>query len=73
MNVIAPSLTDTPLANFLLNTDDKKEASKKRHPLQRIGTANEMAHLVSFLLNDNSSWITGQIIGVDGGIGSLKT
>ena len=71
-NVIAPSLTDTPLANFLLNTDEKREASNKRHPLLRIGTANEMAEIVSFLISDSSSWITGQIIGVDGGMGSLK-
>ncbi len=72
VNVIAPSLTDTPLAGFLLNTEEKKESSNKRHPLQRIGTADEMASLVSFLLSDQSSWITGQIIGVDGGMGSLK-
>lgn len=73
VNVIAPSLTDTPLAAFLLNTDEKKEASGKRHPLQRIGTAAEIAQLVSFLLSDAASWITGQIIGADGGMGSLKT
>ena len=73
VNVIAPSLTDTPLAAFLLNTDEKKEASGKRHPLQRIGTAEEIAQLVSFLLSDAASWITGQIIGADGGMGSLKT
>jgi len=72
VNVIAPSITDTPLAEFLLNTDEKKETLSKRHPLQRIGTANEIAQLVSFLLNDHSSWITGQIIGADGGMGSLK-
>jgi len=72
VNVIAPSITDTPLANFLLSTDEKKEASAKRHPLQRIGTAEEMAQLVSFLISDQSSWITGQIIGADGGLGSLK-
>ena len=73
VNVIAPSLTDTALAAFLLNTDEKKEASGKRHPLQRIGTAEEIAQLVSFLLSDAASWITGQIIGADGGMGSLKT
>ena len=73
VNVIAPSLTDTPLAAFLLNTDEKKEASGKRHPLQRIGTAAEIAQLVSFLLSDAASWITGQIIGADGGMGCLKT
>ena len=73
VNVIAPSLTDTPLAANLLNTEGKKEAAGKRHPLQRVGTAEEMAQVVSFLLSDNSSWITGQVIGVDGGIGSLRT
>ena len=73
VNVIAPSLTDTALAANLLNTEEKKEAAGKRHPLQRVGTAGEMAQLVSFLLSDNSSWITGQIIGVDGGLGSLRT
>ena len=73
VNVIAPSLLDTPLAVFLINTDEKKEASGKRHPLQRIGTPNEIAHLVRFLISEESSWITGQIIGADGGLGSLKT
>lgn len=73
VNAIAPSLTDTPLAASLLNTEEKKESSAKRHPLQRIGNSNDMAQLVSFLLSDNSSWITGQIIGVDGGMGNLKT
>lgn len=73
VNVIAPSLLDTSLSGFLLNTSEKREAADKRHPLQRIGTAEEIAQLVSFLLNDNSSWITGQVIGADGGLGSLKT
>ena len=73
VNVVAPSLLDTPLSSFLLNTEEKKEASNKRHPLQRIGTAEEIAELVSFLLSEKSSWITGQIIGADGGMGSLKT
>lgn len=72
VNVIAPSLTDTPLAGMLLNTEEKKEAAGKRHPLQRIGTAEDMAAMTSFLLSDDSSWVTGQIIGVDGGLGSLR-
>ena len=72
VNVIAPSLTDTPLAGVLLNSDEKKEAAGKRHPLQRVGTADEMGKMVVFLLSENSSWTTGQIIGVDGGLGSLK-
>jgi len=72
VNVIAPSLTDTPLAAALLNTPEKKEAAAKRHPLQSVGNAAEMAALVAFLLGDDSKWITGQIIGADGGLGTLK-
>jgi NAD(P)-dependent dehydrogenase (short-subunit alcohol dehydrogenase family) len=71
-NVIAPSLTDTHLASMLLSTDEKKEASNKRHPLQRIGNPDEISKLVSFLLSEDASWMTGQIIGIDGGMGSLK-
>ncbi len=71
-NAIAPSLTDTHLASQLLSTLEKREASAKRHPLQRVGTAEEMAEMAAFLVSDQSSWITGQIFGVDGGMGSVK-
>lgn len=72
VNVVAPSLSDTSLAEQLLSTPEKREASAKRHPLQRIGTTNDSAELATFLLSDKSSWMTGQIIGVDGGLGTLK-
>jgi len=72
VNVIAPSLSDTHLAAQLLSTDEKREASAKRHPLQRIGNAEDSAQLAAFLVSDQSSWITGQIIGVDGGLGNIK-
>lgn len=72
VNAIAPSLTDTNLASQLLSTPEKREASGKRHPLQRVGSADEIAKMVEFLLSENSSWITGQIIGIDGGMGSVK-
>lgn len=72
VNAIAPSLTDTNLASQLLSTPEKREASGKRHPLQRIGNPEEIAKMVEFLLSENSSWITGQIIGIDGGMGSVK-
>ena len=72
VNCIAPSLTDTPLAASLLNTDQKKEANALRHPLKRIGTATDIANMAEFLLSDKSSWITGQILHVDGGMGSIK-
>jgi 3-oxoacyl-[acyl-carrier protein] reductase len=73
VNCIAPSLTNTPLAEKLLNTPEKIEASNKRHPLSKIGQPNDIAASVAFLLSDNSSWITGQILHIDGGLGSLRT
>ncbi len=71
-NCIAPSITDTPLAASLLNSEEKKTAHAQRHPLKRIGTAEDMAQLAVFLLSENSSFITGQILKADGGISSLK-
>ncbi len=72
VNVIAPSLTDTPLASRLLNSEERKEASAQRHPLKRVGNASDIAAMAGFLLSEDASWITGQVIGVDGGMGALK-
>lgn len=72
VNCIAPSLTDTPLAASMLNTDDKREANAKRHPLRKIGFVEDIANMAEFLLSDKSSWISGQILHVDGGMSSLK-
>ena len=71
-NVIAPSLVDTPLAARLLNNDRKKEMMADRHPLKRVGKAEDIAGLASFLLQDSGSWITGQVLGVDGGLSALN-
>jgi Dehydrogenases with different specificities (related to short-chain alcohol dehydrogenases) len=72
VNAIAPSLTDTPLAAGLLNTDEKRTANAVKHPLRRIGNANDIASLAAFLLSEQSSWITGQIIHADGGMSTIK-
>jgi NAD(P)-dependent dehydrogenase (short-subunit alcohol dehydrogenase family) len=71
-NALAPSLTDTPLAGALLSTDEKREASNKRHPIGRVGTPQDLAAAAKLLLSDEGSWITGQVIGIDGGMGRLK-
>ncbi|MEY4604344.1 MAG: hypothetical protein RIT43_1636 [Bacteroidota bacterium] len=72
VNAIAPSLTNTPLAEKLLSSPEKIEANGQRHPMKRIGTPDDLAEAACFLLTDKSSWITGQILHVDGGISSLK-
>jgi NAD(P)-dependent dehydrogenase (short-subunit alcohol dehydrogenase family) len=69
VNAIAPSLTDTPLAERLLSSDEKKQASAQRHPLKKIGTATEIAKAVLYLLQ--AEWVTGQIIHVDGGLSAI--
>ncbi|MCU0560131.1 MAG: SDR family oxidoreductase [Desulfobacterales bacterium] len=73
VNAIAPSLTDTPLAADLLAGDEKRKAAAERHPLKRIGSAQEIARLALFLLSDDAAWISGQILHADGGMGTLKT
>lgn len=72
VNVISPSLTDTPLAQKLLSSEDKRDKMDKRHPLKRIGTSRDIANVARFLLSDESTWITGQILGVDGGMSTLN-
>ena len=73
VNVIAPSLTDTPLADKFLSNEEKREKSAQRHPLKRFGTTKDIAQMANFLLGEKSSWISGQIFHVDGGMSSLLT
>lgn len=72
VNCIAPSLTDTPLAANLLNSDEKKEANASRNPMKRNGEPADIANMAEFLLSDKANWITGQIMHVDGGFSSIK-
>jgi len=72
INAVAPSLTDTPLASRLLNTDEKRLNAANRHPLRRVGTPADMAQTALFLLSEHASFMTGQILHVDGGMGNLR-
>ncbi|MGB3181784.1 MAG: SDR family oxidoreductase [Cyclobacteriaceae bacterium] len=72
VNCIAPSLTDTPLAENLLSSEDKREAGKKRHPIGRYGKPEDISSATLFLLSDQNSWITGQVLSLDGGLSTLR-
>jgi NAD(P)-dependent dehydrogenase (short-subunit alcohol dehydrogenase family) len=73
VNCIAPSLTKTPLAQALTSNDTMANAIAQMHALQRLGEADDIAPLASLLLSPEAGWITGQIIGVDGGRSTLRT
>ena len=72
VNVVAPSLTDTPLAGRLLADDKRRAAAAERHPLRRFGRPEDIASAVVYLLSDEAGWITGQLLGVDGGMATLR-
>jgi len=73
VNCIALSLTDTPLASRLLDSETKITGAKERHPLKKIASANEIAQMAAFLLSPSAGFMTGQIIKMDGGISSVKS
>jgi NAD(P)-dependent dehydrogenase (short-subunit alcohol dehydrogenase family) len=72
VNVIAPSLTDSPLAEKLLNSADKREKMASRHPMKKVGAVDDIAAMAAFLMNEDSKWITGQVFGVDGGLSTIN-
>ncbi|MCU0887215.1 MAG: SDR family oxidoreductase [Rubritepida sp.] len=73
VNCIAPSLTRTRIAEPLTKNPAMAEAIAKLHPIPRLGEADDVAALADLLLSSSAGWITGQVIGVDGGRGSLRT
>lgn len=72
VNCIAPSLTNTSLAERLLSTPEKEKAAGDRHPLKRVGETEDIAAMACFLLGNEAGWISGQVIGVDGGMSTLR-
>jgi NAD(P)-dependent dehydrogenase (short-subunit alcohol dehydrogenase family) len=71
VNVIAPSLTKTQLAEPLTRSPQMAEAIARQHPIPRLGEAEDQAALADFLMSEAAGWITGQVIGVDGGRGAI--
>jgi NAD(P)-dependent dehydrogenase (short-subunit alcohol dehydrogenase family) len=72
VNVVAPGLVDTPLSEKITGNPMMLKASEGMHPLGRIGQPEEVASVIDWLLSDSASWVTGQVIGVDGGLSSVR-
>ncbi|KTC92850.1 SDR family NAD(P)-dependent oxidoreductase [Fluoribacter dumoffii] len=72
VNVVAPGMVNSPLTASLLNNTLACNASKMMHPLGRIGTPEDIAQAIIFLLNPENSWITGQVLAVDGGLSHVR-
>lgn len=72
VNAVAPGLVDTPLASRITGNERALAASRALHPLGRIGTADEVARAVEWLLTPGADWITGQVVGVDGGLSTVR-
>jgi NAD(P)-dependent dehydrogenase (short-subunit alcohol dehydrogenase family) len=72
VNAVAPGLVDTPMSAGITGNEMMLKASTAMHPLGRIGTAEEVASVISWLLSNESSWVTGQVIGIDGGLSTVR-
>lgn len=71
-NAVAPGLIDTPLASGILASEPARKASEAMHPLKRIGQPEEVARVIQMLIEPEGAWITGQVIGVDGGMAKVR-
>ena len=71
VNCIAPALTNTPLAERFFANKEKVAAMGQMYPLKRTGTVDDIASLGAFLLSDQAAWVTGQVMGVDGGLSAV--
>ena len=72
VNVVAPGLVETPLTSRITSSDRSREASVSIYPMKKLGTADDVAEMITWLLSPEHAWVTGQTFGVDGGLGTLR-
>ena len=72
VNCVAPSLVNTKLSKRMFRTETQTEQMMDRHPLKQVGSPQDISNAISFLLSKDSGWMTGQVIGVDGGLSTIK-
>ena len=72
-NAVAPGLVDTPLATRITKSERALEHSKKMHPLGSIGTPEDVSSAIDWLLSNESGWVTGQVVGIVGGLGAIRS
>ena len=70
--IVAPGLVDTPMSAGITGNEMMLKASVAMHPLGRIGRPEEVASVITWLLSDTASWVTGQVIGIDGGLSAVR-
>jgi len=73
VNMIAPSITDTPMADNLLSSEDKQKKSAERHPLKLVGKPSDISDVATYLLSEKARWVSGQTFGIDGGLSTLRS
>jgi NAD(P)-dependent dehydrogenase (short-subunit alcohol dehydrogenase family) len=72
VNAVAPGLVRTPLSARITGSKSAEEASVAMHPVGRLGEPEDVAHAIAWFLAPEQSWVTGQVLGVDGGLAALR-
>jgi NAD(P)-dependent dehydrogenase (short-subunit alcohol dehydrogenase family) len=73
VNAVAPGLVETPLTARITGSETARAASESMHVLGRLGTPEDVAGAIQWILSDEAAWVTGQVLGVDGGLGSVRS
>jgi NAD(P)-dependent dehydrogenase (short-subunit alcohol dehydrogenase family) len=73
VNAVAPGLVETPMSEHILSSDQGRKQSEAMHALGRLGQPDDIARAICWLVDPENDWVTGQVLGVDGGLGTLKT